>query len=138
MISCVGRLKFNIVDLNSPRQTRSSPMILCSNSLPAEVAHGIGLVTTWTTWKPRCGGGRTSRNQFRIGLVRMERAIKEKMSVYQEMSTAMPHDLINAKPVMAAGASSSDPASFRSSWTRPTRFPRLPTSAVFLHWARVV
>src|SRR5437764_10981206 len=41
-------------------------------------------------------------NQFRIGLVRMERAIKEKMSVYQEMSTAMPHDLVNAKPVMAA------------------------------------
>src|ERR1700724_3759654 len=32
----------------------------------------------------------------------MERAIKEKMSVYQEMSTAMPDDLINAKPVMAA------------------------------------
>ncbi len=32
----------------------------------------------------------------------MERAIKEKMSVYQEMATAMPHDLINAKPVMAA------------------------------------
>jgi leucyl-tRNA synthetase len=31
-----------------------------------------------------------------------ERAIKEKMSVYQEMATAMPHDLINAKPVMAA------------------------------------
>jgi len=41
-------------------------------------------------------------NQFRIGLVRMERAIKEKMSVYQELNTAMPHDLINAKPVMAA------------------------------------
>src|SRR5690348_9664252 len=41
-------------------------------------------------------------NQFRIGLVRMERAIKEKMSVCQEMSTAMPHDLVNAKPVMAA------------------------------------
>jgi DNA-directed RNA polymerase subunit beta len=32
----------------------------------------------------------------------MERAIKEKMSVYQEMVTAMPHDLINAKPVIAA------------------------------------
>ncbi len=41
-------------------------------------------------------------NQFRIGLVRMERAIKEKMSVHQEMTTAMPHDLINAKPVMAS------------------------------------
>src|SRR5947207_5262160 len=43
-----------------------------------------------------------SSDLFRIGLVRMERAIKEKMSVYQEMSTAMPHDLVNAKPVMAA------------------------------------
>src|SRR6202522_197587 len=46
--------------------------------------------------------GELLENQFRIGLVRMERAIKEKMSVYQEMSTAMPHDLVNAKPVMAA------------------------------------
>jgi DNA-directed RNA polymerase subunit beta len=46
--------------------------------------------------------GELLENQFRIGLVRMERAIKERMSVYQEMTTAMPHDLINAKPVMAA------------------------------------
>ncbi len=46
--------------------------------------------------------GELMENQFRIGLVRMERAIKEKMAVYQEMSTAMPHDLVNAKPVMAA------------------------------------
>ncbi len=46
--------------------------------------------------------GELMENQFRIGLVRMERAIKEKMCVYQEMSTAMPHDLVNAKPVMAA------------------------------------
>ena len=46
--------------------------------------------------------GELLENQFRIGLVRMERAIKEKMSVHQEMTTAMPHDLINAKPVMAS------------------------------------
>src|SRR4026208_1358261 len=46
--------------------------------------------------------GELLENQFRIGLVRMERAIKEKMSVYQEMATAMPHDLVNAKPAMAA------------------------------------
>jgi len=52
--------------------------------------------------------GELLENQFRIGLVRMERAIKEKMSVYQEMSTAMPHDLVNAKPVMAC-----DPGIFR-------------------------
>ncbi len=46
--------------------------------------------------------GELLENQFRIGLVRMERAIKEKMSIYQEIATAMPHDLVNAKPVMAA------------------------------------
>src|ERR1700680_142179 len=46
--------------------------------------------------------GALLEHPLRLGLVRMERAIKEKMSVYQEMSTAMPHDLVNAKPVMAA------------------------------------
>ena len=57
--------------------------------------------TTWATAGVRAVG-ELLENQFRIGLVRMERAIKEKMSVYQEMITAMPHDLINAKPVIAA------------------------------------
>ena len=47
------------------------------------------------------GVGELLENQFRIGLVRMERTIKEKMSL-AELETAMPHDLINAKPVMAA------------------------------------
>ena len=46
--------------------------------------------------------GELLENQFRIGLVRMERAIKEKMSVYQEIASAMPHDLVNAKPAIAA------------------------------------
>ena len=73
--------------------------------------------------------GELMENQFRIGLVRMERAIKEKMSVYQEMSTAMPHDLVNAKPVMAAIRESSDRRSCRSSWTRPTRSRKSRTSA---------
>ncbi len=44
--------------------------------------------------------GELLENQFRIGLVRMERAIKERMSI-QEMADVMPHDLINAKPVSA-------------------------------------
>jgi DNA-directed RNA polymerase subunit beta len=44
--------------------------------------------------------GELVENQFRIGLVRMERAIKERMS-QQEVSTLMPHDLINPKPVIA-------------------------------------
>ncbi|MFN0062320.1 MAG: DNA-directed RNA polymerase subunit beta [Myxococcaceae bacterium] len=44
--------------------------------------------------------GELLENQYRIGLVRMERAIKERMSM-QEIETLMPHDLINAKPVTA-------------------------------------
>jgi DNA-directed RNA polymerase subunit beta len=47
------------------------------------------------------GIGELLENQFRIGLVRMERAIKEKMTI-TEIDEAMPHDLINAKPVLAA------------------------------------
>ena len=45
--------------------------------------------------------GELLENQFRIGLVRMARTIKERMS-FQEIDTLLPHDLINAKPVMAA------------------------------------
>ena len=45
--------------------------------------------------------GELLENQFRIGLVRMERTIKERMNLL-DLETALPHDLINAKPVMAA------------------------------------
>jgi len=44
--------------------------------------------------------GELIENQYRIGLVRMERAIKEKMSLL-DVETMMPHDLVNAKPVSA-------------------------------------
>ncbi len=45
--------------------------------------------------------GELLENQFRIGLVRMERTIKERMNLL-DMENTLPHDLINAKPVMAA------------------------------------
>ena len=45
--------------------------------------------------------GELMENQYRIGLLRMERAIKERMSSV-EIDTVMPHDLINAKPAAAA------------------------------------
>src|SRR2546429_2904769 len=105
--SRVGRLKFNIkLDLTTPLEKR----IL-------EPADFYAVITYLLKLRKNIGqvddidhlGNRRVRavgelleNQFRIGLVRMERAIKEKMSVYQEMSTAMPHDLVNAKPVIAA------------------------------------
>jgi len=45
--------------------------------------------------------GELVENQYRVGLVRMERAIKERMSL-QEVETLMPHDLINPKPITSA------------------------------------
>ncbi len=45
--------------------------------------------------------GELLENQFRVGLVRMERAVRERMSI-QEIDTMMPHDLVNQKPVAAA------------------------------------
>ncbi len=45
--------------------------------------------------------GELMENQCRIGLVRMERAIKEKMNLSAEIETLSPHDLVNAKPMMA-------------------------------------
>jgi len=44
--------------------------------------------------------GELVENQFRIGLIRMERAIKEKMASV-EIDSVMPQDLINAKPIAA-------------------------------------
>ena len=63
------------------------------------------------------GVGELLENQFRIGLVRMERTTKEKLSL-TELDEAMPHDLINAKPVMAAVKGSSAQASSTSLWIK--------------------
>jgi DNA-directed RNA polymerase subunit beta len=105
--SKVGRLKFNIkLGLDTPLDKRT-----------LDPADFVGAIQYLFKLRKNIGNvddidhlgnrrvravGELLENQFRIGLVRMERAIKEKMSVYQEMSTAMPHDLVNAKPVMAA------------------------------------
>ncbi|MEE8200689.1 MAG: DNA-directed RNA polymerase subunit beta [Candidatus Acidoferrales bacterium] len=108
--SRVGRLKFNIkLGLNTPLEKRT-----------LEVQDFIEAIKYLLKMRKNPEGkyvrddidhlgnrrvrsvGELLENQFRIGLVRMERAIKEKMSVYQEIATAMPHDLVNAKPVMAA------------------------------------
>src|SRR5690348_5121008 len=105
--SKVGRLKFNIkLGLETPLETRtldSSDFVAAIRYL-LKLRKNIGSVDDIDHLGNRRvrAVGELLENQFRIGLVRMERAIKEKMSVYQEMSTAMPHDLVNAKPVMAA------------------------------------
>src|SRR6201747_429234 len=108
--SRVGRLKFNIKLYENADATSLDKRTLDSEDFHDTIAYllklrkGIGAVDDIDHLGNRRvrAVGELLENQFRIGLVRMERAIKEKMSVYQEMSTAMPHDLVNAKPVMAA------------------------------------
>jgi len=108
--SRVGRMKFNIklydkID-TSPldKRTLDQRDFIDTIKYLLKLRRGIGAVDDIDHLGNRRvrAVGELLENQFRIGLVRMERAIKEKMSVYQEMSTAMPHDLVNAKPVMAA------------------------------------
>jgi len=105
--SRVGRLKFNIklgltTSLNERTLTPQDFLEVISYLL--KLQNGIGSVDDIDHLGNRRvrAVGELLENQFRIGLVRMERAIKEKMSVHQEMATAMPHDLVNAKPVMAS------------------------------------
>ena len=108
--SRVGRMKFNIKLYDRADATALDKRTLDSDDFKSTIRYllklrkGIGAVDDIDHLGNRRvrAVGELLENQFRIGLVRMERAIKEKMSVYQEMSTAMPHDLVNAKPVMAA------------------------------------
>src|SRR5712672_1641305 len=105
--SRVGRLKFNIkfgLETSLNTRTLDAADFVASIRYLLKLRKNIGAVDDIDHLGNRRvrAVGELLENQFRIGLVRMERAIKEKMSVYQEMSTAMPHDLVNAKPVMAA------------------------------------
>ena len=108
--SRVGRMKFNIklydkIDVSPlDKRTLDQRDFIDTIKYLLKLRRGIGAVDDIDHLGNRRvrAVGELLENQFRIGLVRMERAIKEKMSVYQEMSTAMPHDLVNAKPVMAA------------------------------------
>jgi DNA-directed RNA polymerase beta subunit len=105
-LSPVGRLKLNKrLNINIPLETR----VLTDNDIVEIVRYLFNLRTGKGEVDDidHLGNRRVRRvgelleNQFRIGLVRMERTIKEKMTL-TELETAMPHDLINAKPVMAA------------------------------------
>lgn len=105
-LSSVGRLKINKrLNLDIPLTTK----VLTDKDI-IEIVHylldlrtGKGEVDDIDHLGNRRvrGVGELLENQFRIGLVRMERAIKEKMTL-TDLETAMPHDVINAKPVMAA------------------------------------
>jgi len=110
-LSRVGRLKFNI-KMGRPDKDRINDPLLAPSDFIEVVNYLLRMKKDSEHYSQddidHLGNrrvravGELLENQFRIGLERMERAIKEKMSIQQDMFTTMPRDLVNAKPVTAA------------------------------------
>ena len=105
-LSAVGRVKMNMrLDLDAPdtmRVLRKEDILAVIRTL-VDLRDGKGEIDDIDHLGNRRvrSVGELMENQYRIGLLRMERAIKERMSSV-EIDTVMPQDLINAKPAAAA------------------------------------
>jgi len=105
-LSVVGRMKFNRrvgrTELTGS-QTLSNEDIIAVIKILVELRNGRGEIDDIDHLGNRRvrSVGELAENQFRSGLVRVERAVKERLS-QAESDNLMPHDLINAKPVSAA------------------------------------
>lgn len=105
-LSAVGRVKMNMrLDLDAPdtmRILRKEDILAVIKTLVA-LREGRGQIDDIDHLGNRRvrSVGELMENQYRIGLLRMERAIKERMSSV-DIDTVMPQDLINAKPAAAA------------------------------------
>jgi DNA-directed RNA polymerase subunit beta len=104
-LSGVGRMKINIrlgIDSSIDLKTLRKEDILLTTKTLLELKDTQGAVDDIDHLGNRRvrAVGELLENQYRIGLVRMERAIKERMSL-QEVDALMPHDLANPKPVSA-------------------------------------
>ncbi|SES42872.1 DNA-directed RNA polymerase subunit beta [Tranquillimonas rosea] len=105
-LSAVGRVKMNMrLNLNAEdtqRTLRREDIVACIKAL-VELRDGRGEIDDIDHLGNRRvrSVGELMENQYRVGLLRMERAIKERMSSV-EIDTVMPQDLINAKPAAAA------------------------------------
>ena len=103
-LSDVGRVKLNAkLDLKTPDTTRvlNKEDIIAIIRFMLNLRDGKGEVDDIDHLGNRRvrSVGELVENQFRIGLLRMERTIKEKMSTLLEIESAMPQDLVNAKPI---------------------------------------
>ncbi|TDL75019.1 DNA-directed RNA polymerase subunit beta [Palleronia sediminis] len=105
-LSAVGRVKMNMrLDLDAEdtqRTLRNEDIVACVKAL-VDLRDGRGDIDDIDHLGNRRvrSVGELMENQYRVGLLRMERAIKERMSSV-EIDTVMPQDLINAKPAAAA------------------------------------
>ncbi|MFP3384939.1 MULTISPECIES: DNA-directed RNA polymerase subunit beta [Tritonibacter] len=105
-LSAVGRVKMNMrlaLDAEDTMRTlRKEDIVACIKAL-VELRDGKGDIDDIDHLGNRRvrSVGELMENQYRVGLLRMERAIKERMSSV-EIDTVMPQDLINAKPAAAA------------------------------------
>ncbi len=105
-LSAVGRVKMNMrLDLDAEdtvRTLRTEDIAACVKAL-VELRDGKGEIDDIDHLGNRRvrSVGELMENQYRVGLLRMERAIRERMSSV-EIDTVMPQDLINAKPAAAA------------------------------------
>ncbi len=105
-LSAVGRMKFNRRigrDELTGAMTLSNEDILAVIKILVELRNGRGEVDDIDhlgNRRVRCVG-ELAENQFRAGLVRVERAVKERLG-QAESDNLMPHDLINSKPISAA------------------------------------
>ena len=105
-LSSVGRVKMNMrlgLDAEDTVRVLRKDDILAIVKALADLRDGRGEIDDIDNLGNRRvrSVGELMENQFRIGLLRMERAIKERMSSV-DIDTVMPHDLINAKPVAAS------------------------------------
>ncbi|MFI4918295.1 MAG: DNA-directed RNA polymerase subunit beta [Legionellales bacterium] len=105
-LSAVGRMKFNrrVGRKNDDGLgTLTKEDILSVIKTLIDIRNGIGVVDDIDHLGNRRvrSVGEMAENQFRVGLVRVERAVKERLSLV-ESENLMPQDLINAKPVSAA------------------------------------
>ncbi len=104
-LSGVGRLKINMrLGIDTPlhlRTLRNEDILLTAKTLVTlrDTQGTVDDIDHLGNRRVRAVG-ELLENQYRIGLVRMERAIKERMSL-QEVDALMPHDLVNPKPVSA-------------------------------------
>jgi DNA-directed RNA polymerase subunit beta len=105
-LSPVGRVKMNMrlgMETEDTLRVLRTEDILAVVKMLIEIKDGRGEIDDIDNLGNRRvrSVGELMENQFRLGLLRMERAVRERMSSV-EIDAAMPHDLINAKPVAAA------------------------------------